>query len=269
MTWVLGDLHGCRRTLERLLERIGWRPGLEPLWLVGDLVNKGPSSLGVLRWARANDRHLTVVLGNHDVHLLARAAGRTEAKDGDTLHGVLEAPDREELLDWLRGRPFVHYDGRNVMVHAGLWPGWQLEEALELSTATGRLLVADDSFLERLLSKPRWGTTSSDEGQLAAAAAVFTRLRMVRSDGRPRFGFTGRPEDAPDGDRPWFAASKVVQGGLHVVFGHWAMLGLYRAAGVTCLDSGCVYGGSLSALHLEDGEIVQQPLVDPLTAEEG
>jgi bis(5'-nucleosyl)-tetraphosphatase (symmetrical) len=265
-TYVIGDIHGCWETLQRVLGWIGRRPDRDDLWLVGDLVNRGPGSLQVLRWA-AGQRRLVAILGNHDLHLLAHAAGLSKARPEDRLDDVLAAPDRDELLHWLRARPLLHRRDDVMMVHAGLWPGWDLAEAEALATEAQERLAGGHwkSFLERLVRKPRpkWHADLAGEERVAAAAAVFTRLRVVRPDGRPKLGFTGPPENAPDGFRPWYETSEVVMGGTRVVFGHWAQLGFFRDDRVVCLDSGCVYGGSLTALRVEDGQVFQEPVADP------
>jgi bis(5'-nucleosyl)-tetraphosphatase (symmetrical) len=266
-TWVIGDIHGCWETLERLLERIGFAAGRDRLWLVGDLVNRGPRSLEVLRWAVGLGERVTAVLGNHDLHLLRRSRGLAAAKASDHLEELLAAPDRDHLLDWLRRQRFLHREGAHLLVHAGLLPTWGLEEAVALADELSGWLGGPDSE-EALADLARgtrhWRPDLVGCDRLSAAAAVFTRLRTVRADGSPNLGFTGPPGAAPEGCRPWFESSPVPGPGLTVLFGHWAMLGLYRAPGLVCLDSGCVYGGSLSALRLDDGAVVQEPLTDPL-----
>jgi bis(5'-nucleosyl)-tetraphosphatase (symmetrical) len=267
-TYVIGDVHGCWQTLQRLLERIGWRPSSDELWLVGDLVNRGPGSLDVLRWAADHDDRLVSVLGNHDLHLIARAYGLVGPRSGDRLEEILSAPDRDRLVDWLRRRPLLHRRGDSVMVHAGLWPGWGIKRATHLARAIGDGLSGDDCrrFLGRLLVKPRpkWSEELEGADMLAAAAAIFTRLRVVREDGRPKLGFTGAPAEIPDGCTPWFSGAKVLRNGRRVVFGHWAMLGFYRHHRATCLDSGCVYGGTLSAIRLDDDREYHEPVADPI-----
>jgi len=265
-TWVIGDVHGCWLTLERLLERIGWQPDRDELWMVGDLVNRGPSSLDVLRWAFANRDRLKLVLGNHDLHLLSRAAGLTGAKKEDTLDEILTAPDRDELLGWLRTRPLIHHFGPFVMVHAGLLPEWNIERTCALADAAAeRLAGPDHETLLRGLSKGRKKAAKrepeSDE-QLAAAVAAMTRIRMVDADGKAQLGFNGPPRDAPRGWKPWFEASAVRLQGYALVFGHWAMLGYHRGHDVACVDSGCVYGGNLTALRLRDGRVERVPVAD-------
>ena len=269
-TWVIGDIHGCWETLQRLLERIEWKPERDELWLVGDLVNRGPRSLEVLRWAHEHSERLTVVLGNHDLHLLARAAGVTVAKEEDTLDKILAAPDRGELLGWLRRRPLVHRFAPFVMVHGGLMPVWNIELTCGLADAMEERLSGpeDETFMGRLVDnrKKPWLPDLEGDERLVAAAAVFTRMRMVGPDGRARLAFNGSPDDAPEDWRPWFATSAVLRQGYGLLFGHWAQLGFHRAHDVACLDSGCVYGGSLTAFRLADGRVVHEPVADAVVA---
>jgi len=265
-TWVIGDIHGCWRTLQGLLEKIEWNPARDELWLVGDFVNRGPRSLEVLRWAVAHHDQVTAVLGNHDLHLLGRACGVAAAKKSDTLDEILEAADREELLEWLRQLPLMHQFGRFILVHAGLAPEWNIELAHGFVDAIGVDCAGDESHsllaaIEEKNGQP-WHVDLEREDRLAAAAVTMTRIRMVDADGRADLGYTGAPASAPDGYLPWFATSAVLRQGYCVIFGHWAMLGLHRTRGTICLDTGCVYGGCLTALRLDDGRVVQQPLID-------
>lgn len=266
-TWALGDVHGCFGTLERALERIDFDPGRDRLWLVGDLVNRGPRSLEVLRWAAGLGERVTAVLGNHDLHLLLRSRGLVGVKPGDRLEEVLAAPDRDELLDWLRRRPILHREGGWVLVHAGLLPAWDLPEAEALAAELAGRLGGDagwEALAELARGARRWRPDLEGRDRLAAALRVFTRLRTVRPDGSPQLGFTGRPEAAPDGGRPWYELSPVPGTDHTVLFGHWAQLGLLRAPGAVCLDSSCVYGGVLTALELDDDTLVHEPLADPV-----
>ena len=269
-TWAIGDIHGCWLTLQRLLERIEWNAARDELWLVGDLVNRGPSSLEVLRWAVDHDDHVTAVLGNHDLYLLARACGVAPGKKSDTLDQILEAPDREDLLEWLRTRPLMYQFGRFVLVHAGLAPEWNIELAHGYVDAIRVDCRRDESHsmlaaIHTNRKKP-WHVDLPREAQMAAAAVDMTRIRMVGPDGRAVLDYTGPPGLAPDGCRSWFVSSAVLRQGYDVIFGHWAMLGLYRTRGVICLDSGCVYGGRLTALRLDDGQVVQQDVLDEVEA---
>jgi len=271
-TYVIGDVHGCSETLEELLARIPFRAGEDRLWLVGDLVNRGPDSLGVLRWARAAAAEMVerfvAVLGNHEVHLLARAAGVAEPRPQDTLDELLAAPDREALVAWVRGLPLLHRDGDTLLVHGGLLPSWTPDQAEALAREVEALLRSADG--DRLLAcyaardgrfddHCRGGDPAARAG---CALAVLTLLRVVRPDGRPRCDFTGRPEEAPPGDLPWFAVPGRRSEGARVVFGHWATLGLHVEPPVHGVDSGCVWGGALTALRLDDGALFQAPRRD-------
>jgi bis(5'-nucleosyl)-tetraphosphatase (symmetrical) len=265
-TWAIGDVHGCWLTLERLLESIRWDPERDSLWFVGDLVNRGPNSLEVLRWACQNRDRLTVVLGNHDLHLLARAVGAATAKKEDTLDSILDAPDRDQLLSWLRSRPLLHRFGPYVMVHAGLSPDWNIELTTGLADAVSTRLRGPDSdeAIRKLCTyrESAWNVDLRGDEQLTAATTVFTRMRMVDSEGRAQLDFAGPPGAAPDGWKPWYTKSAVRRQGYILLFGHWAQFGFYRAHDAVCLDSGCVYGGRLTALCLNDGRVVQETAIE-------
>lgn len=238
-TYAIGDVQGCGRTLGRLLERIDFDAERDRLLLLGDLVNRGPDNVGVLRRVRALGDRAVSVLGNHDLHLLARADGARPAKRRDTLGDVLEAPDREALVGWLRERPLMHREGEWVCVHAGLLPRWSLAEAAERARG-----------LERRI---RAGETLHNHPELS----VFTRLRFIDGDGVPDYGPKCAPEEAPDAT-PWFQA-RPADPGTTVLFGHWASLGLMLAPGYAGLDTGCVWGDRLTAYRLEDGAVISVP----------
>lgn len=262
-TWVIGDVQGCFVTLQRLLERLGWRPGGDRLWLAGDLVNRGRGSLETLRWAVDNDRSVTAVLGNHDIHLLARAADLVRPKARDTLDAILAAPDRDRLVGWLRERPLLHRQGETLMVHAGLLPEWTRDRACSLAREVEALLREPHGAFLLELFKARatgaWDESLGGIGRQAAIIGAMTRLRTLSPGGAPCAGFSGPPGDAPPGCVPWFShPARRSQGGM-IVFGHWAALGLHRGPDVTGLDTGCVWGGSLTAWRLEDGAVEQVP----------
>jgi bis(5'-nucleosyl)-tetraphosphatase (symmetrical) len=259
-TYAVGDIQGCFDTLQRLLRRICFRPEVDRLWLVGDLVNRGPRSLEVLRWARGLGAAASVVLGNHDLHLLARAAGVAPARRRDTLDPVLAADDRETLLDWVRARPLLHREGDRVLVHAGLLPRWSVEDAEELARgAEGALRGADWAGFLRKVGTGAGGGPAARGESLASAAAVLTSVRVCRPDGSADEGYTGRPGDAPEGLLPWFDVPGRRSAGNTVVFGHWAALGLRNEPEVVALDTGCVWGGALTAVRLEDRRVFQEP----------
>lgn len=262
-TYAIGDVHGCFNTLKRLLRRIAFDPREDRLWLVGDLVNRGPRSLDVLRWAVEQDGRLVAVLGNHDLHLLARAAGVSGPKKRDTLDEVLAAPDREDLLAWLRSRPLSHREGETLMVHAGLFPEWtpagaerlarEVEERLQGEKAPKLLAAIDQKTAER------WKEGLSGHERARAALAGFARLRTLEEDGRMCADFSGPPVAAPKGCRPWYSFPGRKSAGVTVVFGHWAALGLKVGDGVAALDTGCAWGRELTALRLDDWRVFQEP----------
>jgi bis(5'-nucleosyl)-tetraphosphatase (symmetrical) len=271
VTYAIGDIQGCERTLQRLLAHLRLDESADELWLVGDLVNRGPRSLAVLRWARAQaDRmgaRFACVLGNHELHLLAHAAGLEKPRKGDTLDEVLAAPDRDELLDWLRHRPLLHRRGPHVLVHAGLHPQWSIPRAVELADEVHHALAAPDGGRAALaaITEGRsrdWKETLSGGRRLASIAAVLTRLRTCRPDGRACFDFKGAPADAPPRCMPWFTVPQRASADHTVVFGHWAALGLHVGDGVIGLDTACVWGKSLTAVRLEDGALFHERCID-------
>jgi bis(5'-nucleosyl)-tetraphosphatase (symmetrical) len=206
------------------------------------------------------------VLGNHDLHLLGRAFGTRPPKRYDTLDTVLGAPDREELIDWLRRRPLLHREGPRVLVHAGLLPSWTLEESEARAREVEASLAGPKPrrLLKALAARrpPTWrrGLDSTDRQRVAVQS--FARLRTCRADGQVCERFTGPPEEAPKGCRPWFELRADGATGVTIVCGHWATLGLRMQPGLLALDSGCVWGGSLTAVRLDDEEVFQEPLAD-------
>jgi bis(5'-nucleosyl)-tetraphosphatase (symmetrical) len=266
-TYAIGDVHGCYATLQRLLERLGYDRRRDRLWLVGDLVNRGPRSLAVLRWAAGLDPgRSVVVLGNHDLHLLARAEGLAAARRRDTLDEVLAARDRDDLLAWLRGRPLLHREGEWTMVHAGLLPEWTVAAAAELAGETEEQLQgkAGSRLLATYRDGPpgRFRETLSPAARRRLALAALTRLRTVNGRGRMTTDFSGPPAEAPDGHVPWFAVPGRKSRRTRILFGHWAALGLHLDDGVAGLDTGCVWGRTLTALRLDDGRVFQEPVAD-------
>jgi bis(5'-nucleosyl)-tetraphosphatase (symmetrical) len=257
-TWIIGDIHGCFETLERLLDRIQFDRDRDRVIQVGDLVNKGPMSLEVLRWAMGLGDRFQMVLGNHEIYLLARAAGFRRRKE-DTLDGVLDAPDRDALVSWLQGQPLVLRVGKTIIVHAGFMPAWSLTGAEALAEECEKALQGGKIAELHERRKIVWSDDLEGLERTAAALGVMTRLRTVRTDGSPLFGYWGPLEKVPEGVKPWFEESEIPAPGSTVVFGHWATLGIFFASGAICLDSGCVYGGLLSALRVEDGKIEQVP----------
>jgi len=256
MRWVVGDVQGCGRTLDALLQKIGFGDGDE-LWLVGDLVNRGRHNVHVLR--RARDLGAKVVLGNHDIHLMARAVDLVPPKKQDTLQDVLEAPDGEALLAWLRARPFVHCDGGALMFHAGLLPGWDLDFLLDLNQRLMAWMKAEPLAIAASFRANRDpGPTRAED---ARALGVLIGVRMLDAEGAPTRDFVGPPEEAPPRLTPWYAAHPGFEGHT-AYFGHWSALGYRRLGAFVSLDSGAVWGRHLTAVCVEDGAVVEQTTLD-------
>ena len=257
--YAIGDLQGCHAEFVALLDRLNFDPAHDRLWLTGDLVNRGPESLQCLRAARALGPAATTVLGNHDLHLLAMAwAPATVKKREPELEAVLDAPDAAELLDWLARRPLLQRDHQLgwTLIHAGLAPEWTLDEAEACANEVSRALQVDAGALLGAMygDRPdRWSRSLAGADRLRFTINCLTRLRFVDADGRLLLTLKGAPADAPRGAIPWFRhPARRTQGG-RFVFGHWSSLGYLAEPGLRAIDTGCVWGGSLTAVRL-DGE---------------
>jgi bis(5'-nucleosyl)-tetraphosphatase (symmetrical) len=258
--YAVGDVQGCHDPLRALLDQVGFDPARDELWLVGDVVNRGPDSLGVLRFVRSLGSRAKLVLGNHDLHLLAVAEGVRQLRGADTLRPVLDAPDAAELLGWLRQLPLLHADiGLGYcMVHAGIPPHWDLATATALAREAERWL-ATSGCAELVPNDVHELTELTPELSAAQRARVIvsylTRMRVCTADGRMDLAYKGPAERAPAGYLPWFAHAERKTRDVRVLFGHWAALrGKVEAAeNVFALDTGCVWGQSLTMLRLEDG----------------
>ena len=269
--YAIGDIQGCMASLERLLALIDFSPARDQLWLVGDLVNRGPRSLDVLRWARDMGPAVTTVLGNHDLHLLARAAGVDDEKKRDTLDDVLRARDCDRLIDWLRERPLVVADDTYVLVHGGLHPSWTAGDALARGAEIEAQLRAPTwrAFLAQAKGKPsRWRPDLGGGDRWRAILAYLVRARMLEPDGRVREDYDGPPAGAPPGTIPWFKFPERAWTTHTVVFGHWAALGLDLGPHHMALDTGCVWGNSLTAVRLTDRSVFQVHSVERRTPSE-
>lgn len=254
-------------SLERLLALIDYSPSHDQLWLVGDLVNRGPRSLDVLRWARDHDASVTCVLGNHDLHLLARAAGAASEKKRDTLDEILAAPDCDRLIDWLRARPFVHVEDQHVLVHAGLHPAWTADAARSYAAELEHELRGPSwrAFLAQIGhhgAPPRWDPRLGGGDRWRASLAYLVRVRMCRPDGRVVPDYDGPPAQAPANTVPWYALPSPAWATHTIVFGHWAALGLELGPRHIALDTGCVWGKSLTAVRLDDRMVFQVKAVE-------
>jgi bis(5'-nucleosyl)-tetraphosphatase (symmetrical) len=268
---AIGDVQGCCDELERLLELIRFDAASDRLWFAGDLVNRGPRSLDTLRLVKSLGECAITVLGNHDLHLLAVALTPTaKIKSKDTLDDILDASDRDELLDWLRHRPLLHYDPdlRRVLIHAGLAPEWDLATAVacarELETALRDPAMAMRLFRDMYGDEPdRWSPQLAGTQRLRFITNCFTRLRFCHTDGRLALGFKGTPGNAPEGIAPWFRVPGRRSRDLDIVCGHWSALGLHDGDGVLAIDTGCVWGGRLCAVRLD---APQAPVFIPCTS---
>lgn len=260
-TYAIGDIQGCFAALEKLIQCIGFDPTKDRLWFVGDLVNRGPDSLRVLRYVKNLNGAATVVLGNHDLFLIAAASGIVSLRPKDTISDVLEAPDCEELIGWLRRQRLLYRSDSVALVHAGLLPQWTIEEAAQLAMEVETILQGVDfqTFLRTLYSGAgfQWSPSLVGMTRLAAIATVLTRLRTCSIAGLMESEYSGPPNRAPEGFLPWFDIPGRRNESTTIVCGHWAALGLCLKANVIAIDSGCVWGNRLTAIRLEDRMVFQ------------
>lgn len=258
-TYVIGDVQGCLSDLLEMLEVVAFDPARDCVWLTGDLVNRGEDSAGVLRWCMQHDSRVKVVLGNHDLHLLAVAEGFVEPHRKDTLSEILTAPDRAAMLDWLRQQPLLHREGDNLMLHAGLLPDWSLELACSLADELHAALTGPRwrDFLRNMYGNEprRWHASLKGQDRLRLIANVFTRTRYLHPDGSLEFKQKGPPQNAPADLIPWFDFPGRANLGARVFFGHWSSLGHLLRDDVIALDTGCLWGGGLTAWRIEDGAL--------------
>jgi bis(5'-nucleosyl)-tetraphosphatase (symmetrical) len=269
-TYALGDIQGCADEFDDLLALIGFDATNDRLWLVGDLVNRGPDSLRVLRTVRSLGDAAICVLGNHDLHLLAVAAGHQRKGRQDTLDAVLAAPDCDELLAWLRSRPLTAGDADYLLVHAGLPPEWTPAQTHALAREVEQALRGSehDEFLRHLYGNEpvRWDDALRGWDRLRVIVNACTRLRFCADDGTMEFAEKRGHDRAPQGFAPWYAHAHRRSRGATVICGHWSALGLQLMPGVLMLDSGCVWGGPLTAVRLEDRRVYQVPSRQPLAS---
>jgi bis(5'-nucleosyl)-tetraphosphatase (symmetrical) len=255
--FAVGDLQGCFDELKQLLDRIHFDPAEDSLWFTGDLVNRGSQSLEALRYVKALGRHAVCVLGNHDLHLLAVAAGAAHSKPGDTLDEVLAAPDRDELLHWLRQLPLMYHDTAlgYTLVHAGLPPQWDLALALSAAHELEAALrdTAHPEFFRHMYGNEprRWSPELTGMERLRFIVNCFTRMRYCNPEGDLDLKAKGAPGSQPPGFLPWFEIPGRLSHDLHILFGHWSTVGEIQGQNVHALDTGCVWGGRLTALRLD------------------
>lgn len=260
-TYAIGDLQGCHAALEKLLDRIGFDPANDKIWLVGDLVNRGPDSVAILRWAMGLGDALVTVLGNHDLHTLAVAEGYVPLHRSDTIQDILDAPDREEMLSWLRRQPLAYMEKGYFLVHAGLLPQWTPEQALALAGEVQDVLRGENyrNFLAHMYGNEprRWDEGLHGIGRLRLIANAMTRLRFCSVDGVIDFAHKGPLGSQPPDLVPWYEVPARASRDVTVLFGHWSALGLLLRPDAVALDTGCLWSGRLTALRLEDRQLFQ------------
>jgi bis(5'-nucleosyl)-tetraphosphatase (symmetrical) len=264
-TYAIGDIQGCFTSFRRLLDRITFNPERDELWLVGDLVNRGPRSLATVRLIKSLGDSVHLVLGNHDLFFLAVAEGIATLRSKDTIHDVLAADDRLDLIDWLRRQPLHHRKGSFFMVHAGLLPQWTIEEASGLAREVETVLAGADFrlFLQALFHDPssQWSPSLKGSDRLVSIARVLTRLRTCTPTGEMS-NFSGPPDEAPVGFVPWFRVADRRNTNATIITGHWAALGLHIEPNLLAIDSGCVWGRQLTAVRLDDRAVFQVDYAD-------
>jgi bis(5'-nucleosyl)-tetraphosphatase (symmetrical) len=258
--WAIGDLQGCCTEFQHLLQAIDFRADRDQLWLTGDLVNRGPQSLEVLRLVHALRDNLVTVLGNHDLHLLALAWNpQAQPRKRDTLAAILAAPDRQRLLDWLLVQPLVYQDAsrRDLLLHAGIVPQWNAAQACALALEVQQALQRDPAALFAAMygdQPDAWSDALAGAGRLRFIINVLTRLRACDARGRVNLKLKGAPQDLPAPWLPWYVVPGRASGDTRLIFGHWSALGFMRAPGLLALDTGCVWGGSLIAVNLDEAD---------------
>jgi bis(5'-nucleosyl)-tetraphosphatase (symmetrical) len=255
-TYAIGDIQGCLDPLKRLLDKIRFDPRRDRLWFTGDLVNRGPKSLETLRFIKSLADSATIVLGNHDLHLLACYYGKRSPHKSDSFGAVLAANDCDELLTWLRQRPLLHYDSNFCLVHAGLAPQWDLSLALRCARQVEKVLQDDmkiSQFFDRMYgdTPTRWNEDLEEWSMIRFSVNVLTRMRYCTKDGAIDTKYKGVPGSQPAELMPWFDHPARRSQTLNIVFGHWSTLGLADRNGVYNIDTGCVWGGQLTALRLD------------------
>jgi len=263
MDYLVGDVQGCADALERVLAEIDFSPSRSRIVLLGDLVNRGPASLAVLRRVAGFGNAATCLLGNHDLHLLAVAHGVRGLHRSDTFGDVLAAPDRDACLDWLRRRPLAHLEAGWLCVHAGVVPQWDTAQTLALAAEVSALLSGPElrAFLQVMYGNEpnRWSDTLAGSERQRFVVNALTRIRFCTDDGTLDFKTKEGAGGAPPGHRPWFDVPDRRTRGQPIAFGHWSMLGLIESAELLAIDTGCVWGGALTAVRVDGGrrEVIQ------------
>jgi bis(5'-nucleosyl)-tetraphosphatase (symmetrical) len=258
--YAIGDIQGCNDELRTLLTKLHFSPDRDQIYFVGDLVNRGPASLEVLRFVRSLGDNAVVVLGNHDLHLLAVAHGVRRNRKSDTIDDILSAPDRDQLLEWLIARPLAHArthpDGHtDLLVHAGVVPQWTVDTTISLAREVESILqTAPRRIFDHMYGDDpdRWSAQLDEIERLRFTINVLTRLRVCSKDGRVDLKWKGKPPPPDYTYQPWFDMESRATRDARIIFGHWSALGFVQRSGVIGLDSGCVWGGALTAIDLDE-----------------
>lgn len=257
-TYAIGDVQGCFNALEALLAKIEFDASRDTLWFTGDVINRGPDSLAALRFVRSLGENNKVVLGNHDLHLLAVALGGAKLRDGDTLTEILDAPDRDDLIEWLRHRPLLFHANNYLLVHAGIAPEWTVQQAILLAQEVEAVLRSNkaSAFLQHMYGNQpdRWRDDLEGFDRLRCIVNYTTRMRLCTPDGRLDLNYKGAMKDKPAELIPWFDVPNRKNREAKIVFGHWAALGgVADVPNIYPLDTGCVWGNCLTAMRIDDG----------------
>ena len=262
-TYAIGDIQGCYSSFQHLLGHIDFNPARDRLWLVGDLINRGSGSLEVLRWVYQYQSSIVTVLGNHDLHALAVAEGFVDSHDSDNLQALLDAPDRDQLFSWLRHQSMIYAEHGYLMVHAGLLPQWNARQALALGAEVEAALRSPDyrDFLAQMYGNlpNHWDEQLQGIDRLRLITNALTRLRVCTLEGGIDFKFKGKLPDVPAGYMPWFDVPERQSADTVIICGHWSALGLQLRENLFAIDTGCLWGGALTALRLEDRQVFQVP----------
>lgn len=265
--YAIGDVQGCYTSLQALLKKLSWSAQRDQLWFAGDLINRGEGSLETLRFVMELGQQAVMVLGNHELHFLCVAHGKQKSRPRDTLQPLLDAPDREQLVQFLRRQPLLHSAHGHTMVHAGLLPQWTIEQAHSLAREAEAALQSDQyhDFLDQLYGNQpdHWQEDLTGIDRLRTVVNAMTRMRICTAQGQMEFTHRGELETIPQGFMPWFRVPGRVTVNDNILFGHWSALGLLMEPHLMCLDSGCLWGRQLSAVRLDDGALFQVECQEP------
>lgn len=265
-TYAIGDIHGCYKTFRRLLKQIHFQPYHDQLWLVGDLVNRGPRNISLLKWLYEHQDNIKIVLGNHDIFLLAAYACAAKVNTTDTIVDVLYDSEASMLCDWLRNQSLAHYDKGYLMIHAGALPMWNHSTLCQLAREVEGILKSDswESTIKNIYGNTpnQWHDDLSGYERYRIIVNALTRLRVCSNEGVMQLNFNKSPMEPPQNFVPWFTIANRQTQNTPIIFGHWSALGVTQQHNIISLDSGCVWKGMLTCMRLEDKIIFQEHYAD-------